>query len=199
MKKLLIFIIVVFFYQLLYSQDIYTIIPRPKNSFELSSVLTISNRLEILFLEKHQNKLQLPIIFLSQQLKERLPNLTIEPIPVTNFSSLADGILIIYDDSLSETFKFLQDFLIPGEDLSIPESNLLQIEDKKIVISSVSIRGIYNGIAALLQLSHTSNEKIELKGYHIFDYPDYPIRWVYVGSNLRGKDAIVNLKNILTQ
>ncbi|MGQ9818773.1 MAG: glycoside hydrolase family 20 zincin-like fold domain-containing protein [Candidatus Kapaibacteriales bacterium] len=197
MKKLLTFIFVLFFYQLLYSQDIYTIIPRPRTSFEISSAFTISNKLEILFLEKYQSKLQTPIDFLSQQLKERIPNLTIEQIPVTNTSSSAEGIFIIFDDSLSESSKFLQDYLITGEDLSIPESYLLQIEHKKVIIASFSIRGIYNGIATLLQLSHTSNEKLELKGCHIFDYPDYPIRWVYVGSNLRGKDAIVNLKKIL--
>lgn len=95
--------------------------------------------------------------FLSQQLKERLPYLKIDQIPVTNFSSSAKGIFIIYDDSLSRASKFLQDFLIPSEDLSIPETYLRDIEEHKVVIVSLSIRGIYKGIATLFQLSYTSN------------------------------------------
>lgn len=180
----------------IYSQSIYDIIPKPKSSFELLGSYNVSSNLELLFLEKQKDSMQIPLTFFTLKLKELLPNLTIEQQSLIGPNAFSKGVFFLLADSI-ESSTFLKNFLIPGEDLSIPESYLLHISEGKVVLAAKSTRGIYNGISTLLQLARKFANRLEFPECHIFDYPDYPFRWTYVGSNLRGSNAIVKLQKIL--
>ncbi|MBC8144552.1 MAG: hypothetical protein H7X80_03135, partial [bacterium] len=81
-----------------------------------------------------------------------------------------------------------------GEPIPPAGGYVVDVTPQRVLLMGADIEGIGNAIATFMQLISPTRE---VQAAHIWDYPDYPVRWVFNMQNLRGANAIGNLRAIL--
>jgi len=74
------------------------------------------------------------------------------------------------------------------------ESYTLDVNANRILLAGADTNGTFDGVATLLQLLEGSGNSIP--SLHIYDWPDYPIRWVFSTHNLLVGSQITDLESI---
>jgi hypothetical protein len=174
-------------------RSILTLMPRPKAAFERPGQFVFSNQTVILSPDLPEAQGVMQEEYLARQIKERFGitiSSTIEDKPI--YYQGKSAIRICFN-TVDER-PLLQ--IPPGE--TIPDSNgyILNIAPDRIAISSRSREGAYNAIATLMQLINNNGGIISAHCAHIYDYPDYPDRWVFSQHNLRGPGSLQALRKI---
>ncbi|MEI8135580.1 MAG: glycoside hydrolase family 20 zincin-like fold domain-containing protein [bacterium] len=71
-----------------------------------------------------------------------------------------------------------------GESLLLPAGYILDVSASEMIIAGADEEGLFNAITTCKQLWDVSSGVILINGAHVWDYPDYPDRWVFSGHNL---------------
>ena len=74
------------------------------------------------------------------------------------------------------------------------ESYALDVSPTGLLLTGLDSSGIFYSISTLAELIHAT--KGTIPSLHIFDYPDYPVRWVFSMHNLQVDQAIHDLMKI---
>ena len=82
----------------------------------------------------------------------------------------------------------------PGETMPQAGGYVLDVSPSRIIMVGADDEGVSNGLSTLRQLVAQGGD---VAGAHIWDYPDYPVRWAFNQQNLRGANAIGRLRALL--
>ncbi len=176
--------------------SILTLHPPPKSAFQRNGQFTL-NKSTSLFISDHPDDGTLrAMAWLQARLKERIGD-TLKVITVKEFKGgpiMAVGTLAGADSAM---IYHIRRMMPPGE--TMPEHTggyILDISQGAVALIGTDAEGAFNGVATLLQLIDPKEGTAVLRAAHIMDYPDYPIRWVFSQHNLRGTNAITELRSI---
>ncbi|HVZ39008.1 MAG TPA: glycoside hydrolase family 20 zincin-like fold domain-containing protein [Candidatus Kapabacteria bacterium] len=86
---------------------------------------------------------------------------------------------------------------MPGRGSAEPGGYALDVRSGQVLVAGNDPDGVFNGAAALLQLTTPGNLALFVQGAFVWDYPDYPVRWVFSQHNLRGANAMQQLGTLL--
>jgi hypothetical protein len=84
--------------------------------------------------------------------------------------------------------------LVPGETMPPEGGYVIDVRSDRITIGGADDDGLFAAVATLSQITRADGT---VAAAHVWDYPDYPYRWVFNGQNLRGANAIGALRAIL--
>jgi hypothetical protein len=73
---------------------------------------------------------------------------------------------------------------------------MLDILPSRATIVGTDAEGIFNAISTLAQLMTPGDASAFVQCSHIWDFPDYPVRWVFSQHNLRGPGQLGSLRSI---
>ncbi len=107
---------------------------------------------------------------------------------------LPDSNLIVIGGKNDEVVYPLLQGLPTVDSLSHSEEYVIHIDANKILIAGADTNGTFNAVSTLAQLIESSGNTIP--SLHIYDWPDYPIRWVFSGHNLIEQSQIAALETI---
>lgn len=82
----------------------------------------------------------------------------------------------------------------PGETLPPAGGYVLDVSDRGVLVGATDIEGLFSAVSTMRALTGATGS---VAGAHVWDWPDYPVRWVFNMQNLRGADAIGRLRSIL--
>ncbi|MFI5201545.1 MAG: T9SS type A sorting domain-containing protein [Candidatus Kapaibacterium sp.] len=135
------------------------------------------------------------VAYLERRLKQIFGDtLAVEPVsndslfvwPYWNFVVIGDTTFPLLADRLSK---------IHTDTLNRPESYILDIRPlEDVLLAGADSNGTFNAVATFVQLLQETNGIIP--SLHIFDWPDYPIRWVFSTHNLIVPSQISDLETI---
>ncbi|MEP7218560.1 MAG: glycoside hydrolase family 20 zincin-like fold domain-containing protein, partial [Bacteroidota bacterium] len=165
-------------------RSILTLMPRPKAAFQRPGQFVLSNETVLLIPDMPDFPGPYQDDYLLRQIRERF-GLTLNTVRMVDFPSTYLGKSAIVITSANPHDRPL--FQIPpGETIPDSAGYVLNISPDRIAISSRGREGAYNAIATLMQLINNNGGVISAGCAHIYDYPDYPNRWVFSQHNLRG-------------
>lgn len=82
----------------------------------------------------------------------------------------------------------------PGETLPTAGGYIVDVSNGRVLLMGADSEGVGNAIATFRQMVARDGACIAA---HIWDYPDFPVRWVFNQMNLRGANAITTMRSIL--
>ncbi len=103
------------------------------------------------------------------------------------------NLIVIGKKSDGVVFPYLQKLPIT-DSLSQPEGYAMNIDANQILIAGADTNGTFNAVSTLVQLIAGSGNK--MPSMHIYDWPDYPIRWVFSLHNLIEQSQVAALETI---
>lgn len=92
--------------------------------------------------------------------------------------------------------KWLQDKLLQDFDTSKAESFFIDCDSTKIAIIAKDSATLVYALDDFIKFVEFNYKSNQLSSFRIFDYPDYPKRWIYSAHNLRGANAMTELEKI---
>lgn len=119
-------------------------------------------------------------------------------VPVVGPSTTHDGpMILIGTRSASPQLAAKLAAATPRGEMA-PDSGgyVLDITSDLAIIAGTDPSGIFNGVSTFAQLMIPGDVTAFVQCVHIWDYPDYPIRWVFSQHNLRGPGQLAALRTI---
>jgi hypothetical protein len=89
-----------------------------------------------------------------------------------------------------------------GEPFPPAGGYMLDVSYTNVLIGGTDFDGTMNGVISFIQLFTVAGQKITIGNAHVWDYPDYPDRWVFsthnllVGSQLAAVEAIADTMSL---
>ncbi len=172
--------------------------PQPQTSYFLQSnkPTAINNTWAIAYDCRPRVGTARAIEYLQKRVKALIGD-TLELIPVYCDSDLVvlpdSNFIIIGEKTDGVVLSYLQRLPI-SDSLSQPESYALNIDANLILIAGADTNGTFDAVSTLAQLIAGSGDTIP--SLHIYDWPDYPIRWVFSLHNLIDMAQVTALKAI---
>ncbi len=194
MKKTSLFLLIILFPAHSFAKDINSIYPYPKAAWNKSGQFTITNVTKLVIPDS-PTQAQLAAIASLQTAIEKQVGYRLSVTSIGSYSGTS-GIII----GEANTNTFLQNHLKPvmpsGESMPFAQGYVLDISSSEILISGSDTDGTFNAIATLTQLFTTSGQTITINSAHVWDYPDYPARWVFSTHNLLVPAQVSLVENI---
>ena len=172
--------------------------PRPQSSYFLRSnrPTAINNTWAIAYDCRPRAGTARAIEYLQKRVKALIGD-TLRLIPFYCDSDLIvlpnSNFIIIGEKTDRIVLPYLQGLPI-SDSLSRTESYALNIDSNLILIAGADTNGTFNAVATLAQLITGSGN--DIPSLHIYDWPDYPIRWVFSTHNLIEQSQISALETI---
>ncbi len=182
MKKTFLLLLVILFPTHSFAKDINSIYPYPKAAWNKQGQFTITNATKLVIPDS-PTPAQLAAIAalqtgISKQVGYRLP--------ITSLISYSgtSGIIIGEANTNSLLHNHLKLVMPSGEAMPSAQGYVLDISSNEIILAGSDTDGTFNAIATLAQLFTISGQSITINSAHVWDYPDYPARWVFSTHNL---------------
>ncbi len=171
--------------------------PRPHTSFIRTGgrMFTLSSTTQIVTSDNPSVGTQKAVQYFQRVINAQLGT-TLPVVTQSQYNHQGNAILIAdTNESLSHTWQ--TKVQIPGE-VFRPESYILDINplttENDIVIIGADSSGTFYGVSTLLQLLKETRDT--LPSLHIFDWPDYPIRWVFSQHNMMVLSQVADVEAI---
>jgi hypothetical protein len=84
----------------------------------------------------------------------------------------------------------------PGEEAPPAQGYVLDISAGVVVLAGSDGDGAFNAVTTFTQFLTKGSGSCSIGACHLWDFPDFPIRWAFVSSNLRGSNAVGFLRGI---
>lgn len=185
---------------LLTAQDITTLMPSPKTAYKHTgeSAFTLSQQAVIVLPDTSTPEIDRAIAFLQSEVKKRT-GLTLTTVGlawyVLSQPPSAPNAIIILPLSSKFASSFTQRLLNRIESVDLPSgSYIVDVRRKEAVVFCREGSGALYGISTVLQLLNTQSKSIAAS--HVWDAPDYPLRWVFSQHNLLVNSNLATLKTI---
>lgn len=181
------------------------LMPRPKVAWQaegpFASSRALSGGTTIMVPLNADSATMRAALLIQRRARQMRPRVTLPIVTAESFSKWSDVILIGYKDSYATLTDSIRRYMPPGEEFPPAGGYVLHVIGSSLSSGPVCLvgsdaEGIFNGAATVVQLMSPGDETIRLPYCHIWDYPDYDIRWVFSQHNLRGTGAITNLRKI---
>ena len=185
----------VFTFSALYSGDIYSLIPKAKISYRKQGNILLSSLQSIVVPDDTLRINYTALNYLQKLLKQFLGN----NLPVVSDSNYSTGKAIILGEinsfdllkkKLNSTISFLNQ-------MTYQEGYVLDISPDLILLGGYDKAGTFNGVSTLIQLIDNSGKAAAISCANVFDYPDYPDRWVIAFHNLQVAANVTALTTIM--
>jgi hypothetical protein len=82
----------------------------------------------------------------------------------------------------------------PGEPLPPAGGYVIDASSEGLLVGAADAEGLFSAVSSLRPLTAASGS---ITGVHVWDYPDYPVRWVFNMQNLRAAGAVGAMRSIL--
>ena len=182
------------------ARDINSLYPYPKAAWNKQGQFTITSATKIVITDSPTPAEMNAIVALQSALKKQ----TGYSLPTTSTTNyLGSGGIVIGETTSNALLQtHLQLVTPPGEMMPSAQGYVLDITQNEILIAGSDTDGTYNAVTTLLQLFNSSGSTITVNSAHVWDYPDYPIRWVFsthnllVPSQLSQVEAIADTMNL---
>ncbi|MFA6572503.1 MAG: glycoside hydrolase family 20 zincin-like fold domain-containing protein, partial [Bacteroidota bacterium] len=174
--------------------DIYTLHPKAKFAYEKQGSFTITKSTKLYFDFSMNDTGKNAVSYFQNYINTKLGD-TLKSYPLAQYNSDTNSIIIGVIKSISK--ESINKISNRGEQISKEEGYLLDISPKEINIIGFDEKGTHNALLSLIQLATINAGIINVKSSHLYDYPDYSNRWVFSMHNLRGSNAMTQLKKIL--
>ena len=176
----------------IFSAEINALQPRPKVAYNhFGESFTISKSTVIITTDRNTKSVSKSISFLQKIIKQKLGD------TLQVFDSITNVNAIYIGGNNSKLMNSLLQYIIPKGELKLKSQGyVLDINSKNIILSGSDSDGIFNSVTTLIQLFNNSKNNILLSGAHIWDYPDYEIRYVFSQHNILTQ-LTKSIKNIL--
>ncbi len=170
--------------------------PRPKVAFEQAGAFTISAVTPIAI----DGAADSVTVRAAEYLRGEITRRTGVTLPIVRVPALTDpptpGILMGMRDAFGRLGTAIDNASPPGEGQPGSGGYVIDAAPGMILVCGADADGVFNGAATLAGLVEPGPPVARVGGVHIWDYPDYPIRWVFSQHNLRGSGAISALRRI---
>ena len=179
------------------AKTIYVLMPRPKTANERIDVFGVSSATKIVIPDNPSKGTQKAAIYFQNFVNQTI---SAKPRIISESQFTGAGRVIFIGEIGSSTLikNKLESALPKGEKLDRDGGYILDVTTDRILLIGKDEEGTFNGIATLAQLLIPNPfGSCAVQNCHIWDYPDYPLRWAFVSSNLRGTNAITRLNKIL--
>lgn len=177
-----------------FSQSIHTLHPKPKASFERSGQFILDPATALIVPAQRSQGTIRAIAFLQKEIRKAIGD-TLQVLIEAQLSG-RNAIRIGEHNSYALMTSRLKSVMPAGETVPPPQGYIIDINAGEIILAGSDQDGTFNGVSTLVQLFSDQGNYARISSAHIWDYPDYPIRWNFSMHNLRGANAITTLRTI---
>lgn len=172
--------------------DIYSIRPRPKTAYNIANnSFTITKNTFIVVPESATWQDWRAIAFLQKNVREQINDtLQISSVPVKN------GIIIGVKNSSSLIKDVLDSVCYNSEKPSTPQGYVIHVSNDFALLCGFDSDGLFYSATTFIQLFNKSQNSVTVQGSHVWDFPDYPVRWVFSQHNMLTQVS-KNMKQII--
>jgi hypothetical protein len=179
--------------------DLFDLHPRPKAGYDVSTGMVFTAGAgKIVIADTPKPSTLRALAFLQTLLKERLGD-TVRVISYASWKGEAALIVGQLDESgvidtvlLHRTVRAMP----VREGLPGREGYVIDIQPTVSILVGMDSNGVFNAASTFVQLLRDVGPTTMLRGVHVWDEPDYPNRWIFSQHNLRGANAMTQLKAI---
>lgn len=178
--------------------DIVNLHPRPKAAFLRSNGAGgfIMSRMVVIVVPDVPSALSDQTVgYLESLLKERVGD-TLRVMRASSFGGDLSAILVGEPDVFPRMTAELSSAMPKGESLNHAQGYVLDVNSTRVILAGADPQGTFNGVATLVQLIIDRGPLTLVPALHIWDYPDYPDRWVFSQHNFLGKNVIATMRGI---
>ncbi len=179
-----------------FAKDVSSIYPYPKAAWNKSGQFTITASTKLVIPDSPTQTEMLTIDALQSALQKQI-GYKLSVVTSASYSGSL-GVIIGEPSSNSLLQDHLKIIMPPGEGMPSTQGYILDISQNEILIAGSDSNGTNNAVTTLAQLLTTSGSSLIVNAAHIWDYPDYPSRWVFsthnllVGSQLSAVESIID-------
>lgn len=163
------------------AKDINSLYPYPKAAWNKQGLFTITNSIKIVIHDSPTPSEMTAIEALQTAIQKQV-GYKLSVTSSANYSG--SGGIIIGEFSNSFLQNRLQLVMPPGETTPSAQGYILDITQNEILIVGSDTEGTYNAVVTLSQLFNGSGSSSTVGAAHVWDYPDYPARWIFSQHNL---------------
>ena len=193
MKRSFFFLLFFFLAGNIFAKDINSLYPYPKAAWNKQGQFTISNSTKLVIPDS-PTPAEMTAIDALQVAIQKQVGFKLGVTSSANYSG-SDGI-IIGEFSNSFLQNRLQSVMPQGETMPTVQGYILDITQNEILIAGSDTDGTYNAVVTLSQLFNGSGATSTVNAAHVWDYPDYPSRWVFSTHNLLVMQQVATLEAI---
>ncbi|MBL0174582.1 MAG: hypothetical protein IPP94_04820 [Ignavibacteria bacterium] len=176
------------------AQSFFALHPSPKASYALPGTFRLSRQTALVTPLRPSAGTARAIGFLQAIVRSKIGD-TLQVLPEAELSG-RNAILIGERDSYDVMKESMRDRAPRGESVPPQQGYILHADAGRILLAGTDGDGTFNAVSTLAQLLTLQGGEALVPGCRIWDAPDYPIRWSFVSSNLRGANAIGLLRTI---
>lgn len=174
------------------AQSVEILYPRPKAAFARAGAFTIDASTRIVVADAQSAGSVRAVAWLQRSLRAAAgSDLTI----VTHAQYAPGRSIVVAEIGASDSIDTrLHEAMPPGEPTPRAGGYVLDVSANAILIGGAGEEGLFNAIATLRQLVGAGGS---VEGAHVWDWPDFPVRWVFNQQNLRVATAVQTLRTML--
>jgi hypothetical protein len=176
------FLFIILFASVSFARDVSSIYPYPKAAWNKPGQFTINAATTIMI---SQDINLYDDSFIADALQAAIKKVTGYTLQIGgNFTSSGNVIQIgeIYTNiPLQNGVKYVSPL---GEPTPAANGYVIDISPTGILLAGSDQQGTMNALTSFIQLFNVSGQTISVSNAHVWDYPDYPDRWVFSGHNL---------------
>ncbi|MBS1902295.1 MAG: T9SS type A sorting domain-containing protein [Bacteroidetes bacterium] len=174
--------------------DLRHLLPRPKACFDRGTNFIVNEYSPIVVADDANEATLRAANFLQQ----RFFLLLGKTVPVIRASQYDGprGIFIGVANTWPALGTMMHTRIPDGEDFSKPQSYILDIDEATIMLQASDTLGLFYGCVTIAQLTNVKFGTATTVGSHVYDYPDYPDRWVFSTHNLLVNGNVQTLRAI---
>lgn len=181
MKSFLYFLLFCFSAANIFAKDINSLYPYPKAAWSKLGQFTIANTTKLVIPDSPTPS-EMTAIAALQTVIQKQAGYKLAVTSSANYSG--SGGIIIGEFSNSFLQNRLQSVIPRGETMPSAQGYILDITQKEILIVGSDTEGTYNAVVSFSQLLNKSGSTLIVNAAHVWDYPDYPVRWIFSSHNL---------------
>lgn len=196
-RLFLILVLVAVLPSIVFAGDLYSLMPRPKFAFPKAGQFIVSRTTPLVIATVGTTTVEKNAVAYFQKLVKSQIGDTLQILPIQNYSGGTGIIIGNLNTSLGmKVLKLLDSTIHLGETEPQPQGYWLDASPERVILAGIDDDGTFNGVSTLAQLFTGSGTTATISPAHIWDFPDYPNRWIFSQHNLIVTSVLNNLRAI---
>jgi hypothetical protein len=189
------FILSILIYSCTLASDIYSLLPIPKVSYQKTGSFLLNSNVKIVVPDDNTTRNNSALSYLQKSIKQIFGD-TLQIVPISNYQT-GRAIFIGESGTFDQLKMLIKSSTTLVDQMTFPQGYIVDVSDSLVLIGGFDKDGTFNGATTIAQLLTKAGSNVSINNCNVFDYPDYPYRFVFSQHNLRGQNAMTQLGKIL--